>query len=254
MSIQIPAIQQNTNNLKHFLQGKLASIDADIQFPVDRSEPRVSTIVALTLNSEMLPPFLITSQQFEEIQFLRNIEIQNQNATIVQSNTCMMNMQLMMRWIREILILYFKNVRKKNGLPAAAVGTFLTDNASSHFTQVVRDLLQANYLLLLTLPPNSTYILQPSDVEIFGSLKLAYQQGHAGKFTSLLFIVNSFRACAITTVVQNGKLIAQFFQESIDRVIKAIQVDNAAVPIPLMNPKRLRRASKFGPLNATSKK
>ncbi|KAA6367759.1 MAG: hypothetical protein EZS28_036711, partial [Streblomastix strix] len=132
----------------------------------------------------------------------------------------------MMRWIREILIAYFKDARKKYGLPATAVGTFLTDIVSSHRTQVIRDLLQANHILLLTLPPNSTLLLQLCDVGIFGSLKLAYQQGHAGisklsieqkaahiiyarqKSASLLSIANSFRACAITTVVQNGKLIA----------------------------------------------
>ncbi|KAA6335828.1 MAG: hypothetical protein EZS28_052930, partial [Streblomastix strix] len=74
------------------------------------------------------------------------------------------------------------------------------------------------------------------------------------KSASLLSIANSFRACAITTVVQNGKLIAQFFQESIDRVTKVIQADNAAVPVPLVNPKRRRRVSQFGPLNATLKK
>ncbi|KAA6387021.1 MAG: hypothetical protein EZS28_017451 [Streblomastix strix] len=183
-----------------------------------------------------------------------------------------MNSLLMMRQIREILIPYFKDSRKENGLQATAVGTFLTDNVSLHCTQVVRDLLIANHILLLTLPLNSTYLLQPYNVGIFGSLKLAYQQGHAGisklsieqiiahiieairKSASLLSIANCLQACAITTVVQNGKLITQFFQESIDRVIKAIQADNAAVPVPLVNPKRHRRVSKIGPLKATPKK
>ncbi|KAA6389881.1 MAG: hypothetical protein EZS28_014592 [Streblomastix strix] len=113
---------------------------------------------------------------------------------------------------------------------------FFTDKASSHCTQVVRDLLQANLILLLTLPPNSTHLLQPCES------------------ASLLSIANSFRASTITTVVQNGKLIAWFFQESIGRVIKVIQADNAAMPVPLVNPKGRKRVSKFDPLNATPKK
>ncbi|KAA6367760.1 MAG: hypothetical protein EZS28_036713 [Streblomastix strix] len=97
MSIQIPAIQQHANNLKQFVQGKLTCIllngdeigiqayadsrpqcvivpistkDADLHIPVDRSEPRVSTMVAVTLNGEKLCSFLITSQDFDEIELL----------------------------------------------------------------------------------------------------------------------------------------------------------------------------------------
>ncbi|KAA6354526.1 MAG: hypothetical protein EZS28_049947, partial [Streblomastix strix] len=40
----------------------ISAKDADIQFPVDRSEPRVSAIVVVTLNSEKLRQFLITSK------------------------------------------------------------------------------------------------------------------------------------------------------------------------------------------------
>ncbi|KAA6387020.1 MAG: hypothetical protein EZS28_017450, partial [Streblomastix strix] len=44
--------------------------DADLHFPVDRSEPRVSAMVAVTLNGEKLRPFLIASQDFDEMELL----------------------------------------------------------------------------------------------------------------------------------------------------------------------------------------
>ncbi|KAA6404449.1 MAG: hypothetical protein EZS28_000035 [Streblomastix strix] len=250
----------------------ISAKDADIQFPVDRSEPRVSAIVVVTLNSEKLRQFLITSKQFDEIELLRNNIIQNQNDTLVQSNTCMMITQWMIRQVREILIPYFKDGKKKNSLPATAACTFLTDNASLLCTQVVRDFLYANYILLLKLPPNSTHLLQHCDLRIFGSLKLAFQQEHAEisklsieqtaahiidatqKSPKLLSIGNIFQARAVTTVVLNGKLVEQFIQESIDTMIKKIQADIVAMPVSLVKPKRRRRLSKFGPLNATPKK
>ncbi|KAA6389880.1 MAG: hypothetical protein EZS28_014591 [Streblomastix strix] len=97
MLIQIPAIQQHANNLKQFEQGKFACMlingdeigiqayavfrhqcaivpisakDADLHFIVDQSEPRLSVMVAVTLNGEKLRPFLITSQDFDEIELL----------------------------------------------------------------------------------------------------------------------------------------------------------------------------------------
>ncbi|KAA6396007.1 MAG: hypothetical protein EZS28_008465 [Streblomastix strix] len=48
----------------------ISAKDADLHFPVDRSEPRVSAMVAVTLNGEKLRPFLITSQDFDETEFL----------------------------------------------------------------------------------------------------------------------------------------------------------------------------------------
>ncbi|KAA6396008.1 MAG: hypothetical protein EZS28_008466 [Streblomastix strix] len=142
---------------------------------------------------------------------------------------------------------------KKNSLLAAAVGTFLTDNASSHCTQI--------HAFATTLRCGNFWLVEAGILAGHAGIsKLSIEQivAHiidaAQKSASLLSIANSFRACAITTVVQNGKLIAQFFQESIDRVIKAIQADNAAVPVPLVDPKRRRRVSKFGPLNVTPKK
>ncbi|KAA6360346.1 MAG: hypothetical protein EZS28_044126 [Streblomastix strix] len=57
---------------------------------------------------------------------------------------------------------------------------FMTDNLRAYISKEVQALLRQNHILLHTLPPNCTHLLQPCDMGIFGSLKLAYQQGRGG--------------------------------------------------------------------------
>ncbi|KAA6388668.1 MAG: hypothetical protein EZS28_015806 [Streblomastix strix] len=177
-----------------------------------------------------------------------------------------------LRWVREILVPYFAAARIQNGQRPQAEAVCMIDNLRVQINKELQDLLRQNHILLLTLPPNSTHLLQPCDVGIFGSLKLAYQQGRGGipkltieeiiahiidasqKSATLLPIQNSFRACGVTTVVAKDKVHAAIYLKAFDDVKAQIKADNDAVVETLSLTGKPPRKQKFGALNPSVKK
>ncbi|KAA6372363.1 MAG: hypothetical protein EZS28_032108 [Streblomastix strix] len=239
----------------------------EIHFPVDRSEPRMSNIIDVALSGRYLRPFLISKEEMSEQELLKNHIVQNQNVQVITSTSCMMNSNLMLVWVRDTVVPYVNNVRKEKKLSTRAEAVLIVDNASSHCNKLVKDLLKANHIILLTMPPHSNHFLQPCDVGVFGALKLAYQQGHQGisimtpeqivshivdstqKAVSLLTVANSFHACCIGTKVVKGQLVADIKQDVFDEILKKIRADNASSPLKTVQTGKPKRTSKFGAQN-----
>ncbi|KAA6401917.1 MAG: hypothetical protein EZS28_002561 [Streblomastix strix] len=172
-----------------------------------------------------------------------------------------------LRWVPEILGPYFIVARIQDYQRPHAEAVFMTDNLRAHINKEVQVQLRQNHILLLTFPPNSTHLLQPCDVVIFGYLKLAYQQGRGGipkltieeivaqiidaswKSATLLPIQNSFRACGVTTVAAKDNVHATIYLKAFDDVKAQINVDNDAVVETLSLIGKLPRKQKFGALN-----
>ncbi|KAA6317426.1 MAG: hypothetical protein EZS28_055101, partial [Streblomastix strix] len=137
---------------------------AQIHFPIDRTEPRVSAMVGVCMSDLYLSPFLITKEDFSLDEMLKQHNVQDQNVTVVQGQTSMMNAELMLQWLREILIPFVKAERLRKKLSTCADAVLMVDNATQHCTIAIKELLKTNHIILLTMPPNSTHLLQPCDV------------------------------------------------------------------------------------------
>ncbi|KAA6354926.1 MAG: hypothetical protein EZS28_049547 [Streblomastix strix] len=247
-------------------------INQDIHISVDRSEPRVSEMAGIALNGNVLKPFLITKGNLDSNELLQNRVLQNQNTIVVQLTTGTMNFEFCIRWVKEIVDPYFVNQRKIEGLPRNTEGMLLVDNLAAHCTKEIQALLTKCHIILLTMTPNATHLLQPCDVGVFGALKIYYQQEKVGiskmslgqimanainatqKTATIITIGNSFRACGIKADVQRGKLVAAIDHNAFVEMEAQITADNAAVPDASTEPVKRKRVKKFGALNVPSQK
>ncbi|KAA6337029.1 MAG: hypothetical protein EZS28_052826, partial [Streblomastix strix] len=242
--------------------------DDEIHIAVDRSEPRVSAMIAVTLDSQLLPPFLISKESATQQELLQNNVIQNENAIVVNSTSSMMNIDLMLQWVRDVLIKFVKLQSQKYRLQNRYEAVLIVDNMTAHCNKDVKELLKANSIILLALPLHSTNFTQPCDVGIFGALKLYYQQNREGiaqftlaqiaahiidasqKAASLLTIKNSFATCAVLSVVKGDHLEADVNMHAFDEDMQQLQADNTSTAITLTPTGRKRKTAKFGILNS----
>ncbi|KAA6370812.1 MAG: hypothetical protein EZS28_033662 [Streblomastix strix] len=235
---------------------------------VDRSEPQVSAIIAVTLDSQLFPPFQISKESATQQELLQNNIIQNEKAIVVNSTSSMMNINLMLQWMRHLLIKFVKLQRQKYPLQNRHEAALIVDNMTAHCNKDAKDILEVHSIILLTLPHYSTHFTQPCDVGIFGALKLYYQQNREGiakleliqiaariidasqKATSLLTIKNCFATCAVLSVVKGEHLKADVNAHAFDDDIQQLQADNSSITITLTPTDRKRKTAKFGILNS----
>ncbi|KAA6376466.1 MAG: hypothetical protein EZS28_028007 [Streblomastix strix] len=107
----------------------------------------------------------------------------------------------------------------------------VVDNMTAHCNSYVKDLLKANSIILLTLPPHSTHFTQPCDT------------------ASLLTIKNSFATCAVLSVVKGDHLEPNVNKHAFDKDIQQLLADNTSTAITLTPTSRRRKIAKFGILN-----
>ncbi|KAA6367711.1 MAG: hypothetical protein EZS28_036762 [Streblomastix strix] len=212
---------------------------ASIHFPIERTEPRVSARVEVCMSGEYLRPFLITKEDFSLDGMLNNI---------LCKTRMLLSCKVKLSTHAEIVI--------------------MVDNATQHCTIAIKELLKENNIILLSILPNFTHLLQPCDVDIFGSLKLAYQQGHHGiatitteqifshivdatqKAATLLSIANSFKVRCLGIRISKGNLVVKAERNIFNEKLKQIRSDNSAVSDRILLPGQLTRKVKFGALNS----
>ncbi|KAA6404176.1 MAG: hypothetical protein EZS28_000285 [Streblomastix strix] len=160
-------------------------------------------------------------------------------------------MDLMLQWVRDVLIKFEKLQRQKYRLQNRYEAILIVDNMTAHCNKDVKELLKSNSIILLILPPHSKHFTQPCDVGIFGALKLCYQQIREGiaKFTlaqivahiidasqkasSLLTIKNCFATCAALSVVNGDHLEVDVNMHKFDEDIQQLQAYNTSTAITL---------------------
>ena len=71
----------------------------------------------------------------------------------------------MLQYIGHIIILYVENIRQMlyNEMTS---GLIIMDNFKGQITEKVNDLLEENHLHVCLLPPNTTDLLQPTDISV----------------------------------------------------------------------------------------
>ncbi|KAA6399848.1 MAG: hypothetical protein EZS28_004623 [Streblomastix strix] len=203
--------------------------DDEIHMAADRSEIRVSTMIAVILDYQLLLPFLNSKQSVIQQELQQNNVIQNENVIVVSSTSGMINIDLMLQWVRDVLIKFVKLQRQKYRLQNRYEAVLIVDNMTAHRNNDVKDLLKANSTILLTLQPHQTHFTQPCDVGIFGTLKQYYQQNREGiaKFTLAQIathIIDASQKAASLQIIKNRFPPAQFSPQSMVISQKLMQI------------------------------
>ena len=73
-------------------------------------------------------------------------------------------------WLQRQAVPYFNNLQ--NDAPRVLIG----DNLSSHLSADIIEICEVNNIKMIFLPPNSTHLLQPLDVAIYGPMKAAWRK------------------------------------------------------------------------------
>ena len=73
-------------------------------------------------------------------------------------------------WVQTLVIPYFRHV--DNNTPKLLIG----DNLACHLSIDVIEICEANNIRMVFLPPNSTHLLQPLDLAVYGPMKSAWRK------------------------------------------------------------------------------
>ncbi|KAA6393703.1 MAG: hypothetical protein EZS28_010767 [Streblomastix strix] len=168
------------------------------------------------MNSVYLSPLLRTKEDFALDEMLKQRIVQDKIVTVAQRQTT-------------------EPLRKKLSTRAEAV--LMTDKATLHCIIAIKELLNANCTILLTLAPNSTYLQQPCDVD-------AIQ-----KAATLLSVANSFKACSFGTTISKGNLVVIVEKNIFNEILQYVRSDNIAVSDKILLSEQHTRKVKFGALN-----
>jgi hypothetical protein len=67
-------------------------------------------------------------------------------------------------------------LRHIRNLPKEEVKVLIGDNLAAHLSPVVTELCEENNVRFIFLPENSTHLLQPLDVAVFGPMKRKWKE------------------------------------------------------------------------------
>ena len=141
---------------------------------------------------------------------------------LAHSDSGFVTTDLFTRYVRDVLILHinFRRWEMKYYGPAVVIW----DNCSCHCHDAIRELLEANNVRLVSLPPHSSDQLQPLDVGLFGNMKGAQTRVHVPDEMSMQSrqvirimsafhatchpqaITSAFRRAGVSTRLESGRL------------------------------------------------
>ena len=141
-----------------------------IEYPVERSEKRISIVCAISMAGDTLTPMFITHRKtiYKEIQGTGIRE--GEDLILEYQPKSYINNSLFSKYIDDVILKYVKEVRK-NELYRDEPAVILCDNCTSHLDDKLLQKLAENNIRLITIPPHSSHIFQPLDLVTFGVFK-----------------------------------------------------------------------------------
>ncbi|XP_074037924.1 uncharacterized protein [Leptinotarsa decemlineata] len=129
----------------------------------DFSKSSTSIMMAITASGHLLPPYVI----YKAVHLSPTwIEGGPQGTIYNRTKSGWFDGPTFEHWFDEILLPYFKN------LPGRMV--LIGDNLASHVSMHVLECCEQYNIEFVLLPPNTTHLLQPSDVAFFAPMKKAW--------------------------------------------------------------------------------
>ena len=141
-----------------------------IEYPVERSEKRMSLICAISMAGDTLTPMFITHRKtiYKEIQGTGIRE--GEDLILEYQPKSYVNKSLFSRYIDDVMLKYINELRK-NPLYLNEPAVIICDNCSAHLDDELLQKLAQNNVRLITIPPHSSHVFQPLDLVTFGIFK-----------------------------------------------------------------------------------
>lgn len=185
---------------------KTSNIKAKKVSHVDNKSNMTVNFTALA-DGTFLKPFILFPYERIPANVKESLSSCN-NITYSKSTTGWMNQETFIQYLLEVVIPYVKSTK--------IIGYFIlfVDGHKSHLSLEASELCMEHSIVLITLFPNSTFILQPLDVNVFGPLKAMWN-------AFLLRKDHNFEGCA--TKLNFGPILDSFVDQKKEPLKRFVQ-------------------------------
>ncbi len=134
---------------------------------LNTSKSAVSLMFACAANGQFLPPYIVYKAERLMDSWVQGGPV---SARYNRTKSGWFDGHCFRDWLQRLAVPYFQHL--SNDFPRVIIG----DNLASHLSADVIEICELNRIHMLFLPPNSTHLLQPLDVAVYGPMKAAWRK------------------------------------------------------------------------------
>lgn len=163
-------INYDETNITDDPKGKLQIFRRGIKHAeriMNTTKSSTSIMFSITASGEHLSPYVVYKSER-----LQQSWIEGGSIDVIYNRTSSgwFDSEIFVDWFKKIVLRYVRR------LPPDEPKIIIGDNLPSHINHKIVDLCEANNIRMVFLPPNSTHLLQPLDVAVFGPLKTEWRK------------------------------------------------------------------------------
>lgn len=163
-------VNYDETNLSDDPKGKLMLFRKGTKYPeriMNTSKSCVSLMFACSASGDFLPPYTVYKAERLMDTWVMGGPI---NARYNRSKSGWFDGQCFKDWLAKVAVPYFRHLQ--NNETRFLIG----DNLACHLSADVIELTETNNIKMVFLPANSTHLLQPLDVAVYGPMKKAWRK------------------------------------------------------------------------------
>ena len=231
-----------------------------VKYPIERNTSHATLVACIAADGTAIKPLVI----IKEVSIRQRLVQEGWTRHKVMfghSQTGYINKELFMRWLREVFIADVARRRLDFEMPTQRA-VLMMDNCSVHIDEAVLEILTANNITAVFIPPHGSYVFQPLDRVMFSSFKARLRSAiphEVDKQTERLSkILESWEdASKTSTIIGSFKLAGLVYRLLGDNLVVSFDPNNIKIPnginIPTPNeplrepPQPVRRPRARGP-------
>ncbi|KAA6397984.1 MAG: hypothetical protein EZS28_006491 [Streblomastix strix] len=149
---------------------RLQNDATEVNIPINRNEPKMSLLGAISLICEAIPLLpILKGTQWDDKWILSDVTA-GIHADFTYIAKSYITIPVWEGWLGDRFVPAIDAARERLGTPHM-LGVLLYDNHSTHCGEYARQFLANNNIKLITIPLHSSYFMQVLDVVSFGILK-----------------------------------------------------------------------------------
>lgn len=134
---------------------------------MNSSKSSVSIMFACAANGHFVPPYVVYKAERMMDTWVHGGPC---NTRYNRSKSGWFDAHCFTDWVDKVAVPYFRH------LPNDAARILIGDNLACHLSADVIELCASNNIKMIFLPPNSTHLLQPLDVAVYGPMKAEWRK------------------------------------------------------------------------------
>lgn len=163
-------INYDETNLSDDPKAKLMVFRKGIKHPervMNSSKSSVSLMFACAANGTFLPPYVVYKAERMMDTWVLGGPC---NARYNRSKSGWFDSYCFTDWVEKLAVPYFRHLQ--NDAPRVLIG----DNLACHISATLVEICERDNIKMIFLPPNSTQLMQPLDVAVYGPMKEAWRK------------------------------------------------------------------------------